>query len=260
MDDQKKERRAGIQSLNVSLDIIEHLTDTGEAGITELAATSDVTKSTVHSHLTTLEDRGYVIKEGSTYKPGVKFLKLGRGIQRHERLYEAAKDDIDELIDDIGERAQVMIREGNQGAHIYRAAGDRAVKTDSDIGTHVAMHATAAGKSYLSCLEDEEIELIIEATGLPQYTDETITTEEELFEVIEETRERGFALNMEENIEGLRAIGAPITDDVSGDVLGAISVSGPTTRFAGEYLNETLPTKVMQVAKVVSIKATYHDI
>jgi len=251
----------GIKSVGVTFDIIEHLDATGSAGVSEIADSVGVTKSTVHYHLRTMEDRDYVVQENDgRYRLGFKFLKYGRGIQRRERLYSVAKPDVDELIDEIGERAQVMIREKDRGVHIYRVASERAVKTDSDVGTHVHLHATAAGKAYLAELTDEEIESIVASEGLPQFTPQTITSREDLLDEIETVRELGHAFNMEENCEGLRAVGTAIRREDSGEVLGAVSVSGPTTRFTGSYFEEELPARLREVAKVIGIKATYHQL
>lgn len=249
--------RSNIQSLDVTLDIIEHLATVDRAGVTELADAAGVTKSTAHAHLSTLANRSYVVNEAGQYKLGMRFLRLGRTLQQNEPLYSIAKDEVDELIDEIGERAQVMVREGNAGAHVYRTTGDRAITTDSDVGTNVHLHATASGKAYLSCMADDEVERIVDATGLPKLTDATITDRDELFAELDRVRERGYALNMEENFQGLRAVGAPIRNTNTGEVLGALSVSGPTTRFTDDYIENELAEKVKNVAQVLSVKATY---
>jgi len=260
MDHESPQKRK-IKSIQVTFDIIETLDERVKAGVSELADACNVTKSTAHYHLRTLNELGYVVRDSDgTYELGLRFLRLGRRVQVRQPLYALAKPEIDELIADIGERAQLMVREGDLGAHIYRAVSDRAINTDSDIGSHVHLHATAAGKAYLAELPPDEVESIIQNEGLPRFTPNTITTREGLFDNLRLVREQRHAFNMEENLEGLRAVGVAIKRDNTRDVLGALSVSGPTTRMAGQFLTEDVPSKLKEVAKIIGIKATYQQI
>jgi len=92
--------------------------------------------------------------------------------------------------------------------------------------------------------------------GLPQATENTITDPDALGERLETVRRRGFALNDEERLKGLRCVAVPVTAD-SGEVLGAISVSGPTTRMQGDRFRSDLPARLRQVSNVVELNVTH---
>lgn len=87
-------------------------------------------------------------------------------------------------------------------------------------------------------------------------TRNTITSRDGLYEEIERTKERGYSINDEERVQGMRAIGAPIVTERDA-VLGSISVSLPITRLKGELFEETVPALVRETASVIAVKKTY---
>lgn len=245
-----------VQATETSFALIELLKEADDAGVTELARALDLSKSTVHDHLYTLRELGYVVREDGRYRLGLQFLDLGDHARNSQNLYHAAKGETDDLVEAVGERGQVMVEENGKGIYIYQVRTDRAVKTDSHIGTTVALHATAVGKSFLAHLPPAERTELLDAIDLRAQTAKTLTDRTALEEQLETIRERGYALNDEERIDGMRAVGAPILSD-TGSVLGALSVSGPTTRMNGEWFHEEVPEMVRQAARVIGIRATY---
>lgn len=248
-----------IESTKTSFRIIEQIKEDGRAGTSELANQLDLPKSTVHRHVKTLEELGYVLEEDGGYRLGLRFLDLGDKSRSQQNLFTIAKPEVDELIEDTDERAQVMVEEHGYGVYIYQTKGERAVKTDSHTGTRVHLHATAVGKAYLAFLPESRVEEIIDTVGLPAITSETITDPDELFAELEKIRERGVAFNDEEKTVGMRAVGAPIRRTDSGDVIGGLSFSAPTTRFSGSMYESEIPERIQTVAKVIGLKATYSE-
>jgi DNA-binding IclR family transcriptional regulator len=241
-----------------SFDIIERLADTPEgAEISVLAAEMDVAKSTVYNHLQTLRELGYVVKREDRYALGLQFLTLGDRARRRYPLYHYAKRETDSLVEAVGERAQVMVEENGHGVYIYQTKADGAVQTDSHTGTVVSLHATAVGKAYLAFLPEDERNRLLGDAVLESETPNTVTDRERLLADLQSVRERGYAVNDEEKTMGMRAIGAPIQSDDTETVLGAISVSGPTTRMNGEWFRKEVPEMVRQAAQVIGIRATY---
>lgn len=252
-----KDDHAGrIKSVETSYEILEYIRDHEGVGATDVANALSVSKSTAHGHLSTLESLGYLIKTDDEYRIGLQFLELGHHARSRYNLYEAAKSEADQLAQTTGERCQVMVVEDFQGVYIYQTAGEQAVQTDSHIGSPVELHCTAVGKSYLAHLPEDELEAYLETVGLPARTDHTITDRAEFLAELEQVRERGYALNLEERIEGMRAVGAPILTD-SGEILGSISVSVPTTRIEDTVHESELPEQVQRSARVITIKTTY---
>lgn len=246
----------GIKSIDTTFRIVNELKKQNGAGITVLADTLGRSKSTIHSHLATLEEQEYVVKDGDTYHVGLRFLTLGGHARTRMNIAETAKPEIDDLAAETGETATVMTEEYGRGVYLYQTQGQQAVNTDSNIGTRVQLHCTAVGKAVLAHLDEERVETILDRQGLSKRTENTITDRETLRAELERIRERGYAFDEEERIEGIRCVAAPITigDD---DVLGALSVSGPTRRINGDRFEEKLPTEVTDAARVVEINMEY---
>lgn len=251
------EENTGVQATQTSFTIVETIAERGSAGITELANDLGTSKSTIHNHVQTLVERGYLIQDGTEYRLGLRFLTLGDLARRKHGLYHAARQEVDELVDAIGERGQVMVEEDARGIYVYQVKSDQGVQTDSHTGTTVDLHATSVGKSYLAFLPEDGRESLLDRIELQPQTANTIVDREEFEAELDGIRERGYAFNDEERITGMRAVGAPILSD-SDEVLGALSISGPTTRLNGEWYREEVPERVQQAARVIGIKATYN--
>ncbi|RLM49443.1 IclR family transcriptional regulator [Halorubrum sp. Atlit-28R] len=248
---------ASVGATERSFSIIEQLGERGGCGVSELAESLSISKSTVHNHLQTLRSLGYVVQDGDEYRLGLQFLGLGDRARQHHDLYHVAKPETDNLVEAVGERAQVMVEDDGVGIYIYQSLADQAVRTDSHIGTVVDLHATSVGKAYLAHLPDDRLDEVLEAISFTEQTPDTLTEVESLRAELNEIAERGYAFNDEERTVGMRAVGAPILSADDNRVLGAISVSGPTTRMKGTWYREEVSEMVTQSAQIIGIRATY---
>lgn len=241
-----------VLSVDRAFDILEEIRDREEAGITQLAEELDVSKSTIHNHLNTMANRGYVVNENDRYRLGFRFLSFPDVVQKSNRLYQTAVNEIDELVNRTGERSQLLVKEKGHGIYIYQQTDSRAIRTGSRVGTRVMLHSSAIGKALLAYQPSEEVDQILDRDGLPPMTENTITSREAFEDELERVREIGVAFDDEEGIEGMRCVAAPIKNDQNISV-GAISVSGPCTRIQEERFQETLPQEVQQTAQAIEI-------
>jgi DNA-binding IclR family transcriptional regulator len=209
----------------------------------------------VYNHLTTLQETKFVVKDGDTYSLSLQFLMLGEYVRNQNTLYQIGKPEIDTLAAETGEYAHLSTEQHGLGVNLYKLPGDKAVGTDyqtSKLQKPDYLHFSATGKAILAYLPDERVDEIIDRYGLVRKTANTITDRDELFAERERIREQGYATNDEEEIEGLRAIGAPILDR-EGDVLGSLSVSGPTNRMHDETYHEEIVERVVNAANVIEV-------
>lgn len=245
-----------VRTTEKTLRLVEALRETDGAGVTELANRVDMGKSAVHNHLSTLREYGYVAKEGDTYRTGLKFLEVGGQRRNRMELYDAAEPEVNELAQRSGELCNLMTEEGGVGVYLYRAKGDNAVELDTYAGRRTYLHTTALGKAILAHLPRSRVEEILDRHGLPAETDRSITDEAALFEELDRVRDRGYAVDDEERLRGLRCVAVPIrTSDER--VLGAVSISSPRSRMKGERLEHDVPEMVQSVANVVELDINY---
>ena len=245
-----------IKTTTTVFGIIEYIQNNEQATLGDITDSLDKAKSTVHAHLTTLENHGYLIREDDTYRLGLRFLNLGMAAKnRYGKLNQLAKPVLEQLADETGEAVWLFVEEQGLGIYLECAIGEHSIHTVARIGQHRKLHTLAAGKSILAHLPETRIDEIIEHHGLPERTEYTITDPDALKEDLARTRERGYAYNEDESIVGISAVGAPVL--VDGSVAGAISVAAPTNRLKGDRFTDALPNLVLGAANEIEIKLAY---
>ncbi|WP_255197455.1 IclR family transcriptional regulator [Halorarius litoreus] len=247
-----------VKSTGTAFAVVEALVALDGAGVSELAGHLGIAKSTAHRHLTTLEQSGYLVREGNVYNIGLKFLQLGE-YSRHTRPgYTLTKRIVDEIARETEERSVFIVEEHGQAVYLYRGIGPHAVTTDSTVGTRRPIHTVAGGKAILAQLPRERVDAIIDEWGLEARTDATITTRDSLYEELDAIRERGVAYNRGETIEGLNAVAVPVMS-APGEVVGALSVSGPANRLQGEWLEAEIPDLLLGLVNELELNLTHSD-
>jgi DNA-binding IclR family transcriptional regulator len=241
-----------VQSVRTALEILGLLEEQEGAGVTEVADHLDLTKGTVHTQLATLREQGFVAKQGDDYHLGLRFLELGENAKKRLSVPEVAKRELDTLAEETDTRTQLIVEENGMAICVYLARGPNAILPPTDVGYREYLHCIASGKALLAHLPDERIEAVIEKHGLPARTESTITDRERLFEELGEIRERGYTLNDEEKLRGLRAVGAPVLGQ-DGDPLGAISISDTARNMDDQLFHEAMPDRIMGAANIIEV-------
>lgn len=238
------------------LRILIALKERGGGGVTEISEEFGLAKSTVHDHLRTLHDAEFVVKKDNKYYVGLRFLDFGEVARQQRANHELIREKVNLLAEQTGERAQFIVEEHGHGIYLDLATGDQAVQTNARTGKRVALNASSAGKSILAHLPRERVEGIIEDEGLSAETPDSITDVDTLFEELERIRERGYAVNREESVVGLHAVGAPIKGS-NGTILGGLSISGPAHRLKGEWFNDEIPNILLGAVNEIELNIAF---
>lgn len=220
-----------INSVGRSFRILKSLVERDGAGVNELATELGYAPSTVHAHLATLQQLGYVLTTNGEYDVSNRFLYFARYARTRVTGLDVVETNVSRLAEETDERVQFMIEEQGRGIYIAKAEGRHSAPNNTTLGTPRYLHICASGKAILAHLPEERVSEIVAQWGLPAQTERTITDEETLHAELEAIRERGYSTNEGETVNGLTAIGAPIrsADD---QVIGSISISGPTHRLS----------------------------
>lgn len=250
-----KDARNPVKAVQNTARILDEIRRNEGARVKTLEERLDLTKGAIHNHLATLQESGYVVKESEEYQLGLRFLDIAHHARNRFKILDIVGDQVDRLAEESGELVLFTVEENHKGVCLYKAEGKNAVQTDLYVGYRNDLHHTAVGKAILAFLPKAKRREIIENGDLAQITDATITEEQQLYEELEEIRERGLAYNHGESIQGLVGVGAPVRDQ-EGGVLGAISVIGPTSRLNEQQLEEEFPQPLMQTVNVIEINAT----
>ncbi|MBB5870298.1 DNA-binding IclR family transcriptional regulator [Allocatelliglobosispora scoriae] len=232
------------------LSVLDGLAD--HERLAEITAATGLPKSTVHRILQSLVARGYATTDGEGgYLPGPRVLALAGRVMGRLDPAKAARPALTALRDRTGFTVHLGLRSGDEVVYADKLAADRPYEMRSRVGQSLHLHSTAIGKAILAALPEEQVRAICARTGLPRLASRTITDLGALLRVLAEVRERGYAVDDEENEPGLRCVAAVVTGG-QGEVVGAVSVSA----LALELGPEAIPGVGAQaVAAAVEISA-----
>lgn len=225
-----------IQVLDRALAILDVLgSQQNESSLAELSATVELHKSTTHRLMIVLERHRLVAKNPETgrYRLGLKLFELGSKAIASKDLLQHSLPHLHGLVKETGETVHLCILDEGEVLYIQKIEPQRSVRMASSIGRRAPAHSTAVGKAILAELPDHEVNAVILRHPLKSSTPNTITSAEKLKAELRATRTRGYAIDDEENEEGVRCVGAAVRDH-SGRPVAAISVSGPSFRITKE--------------------------
>ncbi|WP_152043125.1 IclR family transcriptional regulator [Salinigranum salinum] len=252
-----------IKSVDRTVEIMEGIHALGGATVSELAERTGLSPGTVHTHLSTLDDRGFVRKVDGRYDLGYQLMVFGEYVRNHSTLYRHGREVVDGLADETGDAVHLIVEDDGLEVILYESFGQDAVGTEFYIQNREFatrhLHYSAAGKAILAHLSRERVEEIVERHGLPGRTDRTVGDVDVLFEELERVRDRGFAVNDEEAVRGLHAVGAPVLDRYK-EPIGAISLSAPTSRHRNDAFADEAVERVMEAANIIEVNVQTSDI
>lgn len=254
--DQPERSETNISSIVKSIEIIDYVLESKHTRITDISTNLGIPKSTVHRYVKTLENQGILVKRENSYQVSLKLLYYGKIIQNMYDPENLIYNNIVDLSKLTEERVQFMILEDDKMVYVYRELGQRGVDTSTIAGKKMPLHATSGGKVILATLPERKRTELIERLKLERYTENTITSKDELFEELVEIRQDGYSINREEYIDGLRAVSVPVRL-FDGQVFGAIGVSGPKHRIKGKITEQDLVERLQGTANEIELKYDY---
>lgn len=246
-----RHQNATIQSVDRAIRILEYLADQGgSASLSNVARSLDLNRSTVHGLLTTMRQRGIVTQDGNGhYALGIKLFELGTLAVSRLDLRAIAGPLLQGLVDEFQETVHLVVSDGLDAVYIDKRESPRSMRIISQVGHRLPAYCTAVGKSLLAFKPEDELDELLDDVELEAWTRNTITDKQQLKAHLREVRSRGYALDDEEIYEGLRCVGAPIRDH-SGQVVAALSISGPSVRLGPSRIVEMIPAVVKAAAEI----------
>ncbi|WP_227015793.1 IclR family transcriptional regulator [Haloarcula sp. JP-L23] len=224
-----------------SFRIVDALRDRDAVGVTELADELSLGKGTVHKHLNTLHEMEYVVKEKGKYRLSLGFLGLGASVRTRMPIYRVIQQPLENLAESTGEAASVLIPEHTSGIYLARVTTGNEPPAELYEGKRVPLTATAAGKAILAYLPADERDRILDESGLPKLTDNTITDRETMLEELQTIHDDRTAHDRGELEADRHCVASPITD-ADNTAIAAVSVSGPAERMREKSIRQDFPS------------------
>lgn len=216
----------GTQAVRRAISLLKMFTEgEPELGLAELARRSGLNKTTTYRLLTALEMEGMLARNPATeaYHLGPQAIALGGRAQRANDLHHASRAELEALAQGTGESVTLEVLVGEDVMVISEFAGHHVLGASQTVGSRWPASRTSTGKAILAHLPDSD---------RPH-----IALSDDLRQGLPMIRAQGFAIANGELEEDFVAIGAPIFNHL-GEVVGAISAGGPSTRFTAPHVEQ----------------------
>lgn len=245
-------RRYSVASLRHSLEVLDQFAQQESWSLSDLTARVTQPKSRIYRSLITFEECGYLQREPRTgrFRLGPRLAELSTASARYEQLRWRALPPLQALADATGETVNVGILFGGEAVTVQVVEGRHAVRMHCAVGNRSPAHCNSLGKAMMAQYPDLEIDAYIQGAELKRLTPNTIVDRAALKAHLRQVRDQGFAIDDEEQAQGLRCVAVPITDH-TGLVVAAVSVAAPTTRLSLEGAIE-LAQQVKACARTIS--------
>ena len=245
----------GAKSIHRALDVLSAL-GANSSGLTlaELSRQLDLPKSTVHRILTALLERQFirVSPQQGEYRLGYEILRLSQACLESLDLVREARPRLEELNRELDETVLLGVLDelGRQIIYLDKLDTSKTVRLSSRVGRAAPAHCTALGKATLSCFEETELRQMLAEYEFTRFTDQTITDLEVFLEELNEIRERGYAVDLQEYRPNVACVAAPIRSH-TGKPLAAVSVSAPSQRVSPQR-QEQIGLMLVEAVKDIS--------
>jgi IclR family acetate operon transcriptional repressor len=205
--------------------------------LTDLASASGIPKSTASRLVSALERQGLVEQDGQRgrLRPGPAILRVAERSMLERSVVELARQSLDTLGEASGETINLAVPARHGVEHVAQVESSHFLGAGQWLGRLADFHCTANGKVFMAFGR-----ATMPARDLEELTPLTITDPEQLRLELQTVRAEGFAEAVEELEIGLAAIAAPVRG-AGGEVVAALSITGPTVRMTPERIAELKP-------------------
>jgi IclR family transcriptional regulator, pca regulon regulatory protein len=246
-----------VQSLQRGLAVIRAFdADHPKLTLSEVAATTGVTRAAARRFLLTLTELGYVRADGRRFSLTARVLELGYAYLSSLTLPEVAEPHLEALVAEVNESTSVSVLDGSDIVYVARVPVSRIMTVAISVGTRFPAYATSMGRVLLAGLPAPELEEYLSGLNPQSLTSRTINSIAALRAELERVRAQGWALVNQELEEGLRAVAAPIRDP-DGNVVAALNISAHASRTLESMRRDLLPPLLAAAARIeADLKST----
>ena len=255
---EKAEENYKVPNLEKGIAVLEYLSlHTQGETLQDIKSALDISQTTAYRILNTLVRLDYLIYNEDTkrYKLSRKLLTLGfRSLNEHN-LLETVLPRLRDLRDQVKETACFGVLGDRKGIFIEQAQGHHTFRFILSPGKPFDLHCSAPGKAIMAYLPNTVRDRYLSYMEFTRYNARTITTRDAYLEELEKVRKLGYAMDNEEELNGVICIGAPIFN-YTGYPCGAIWISGPKDRLSKEVVRVSADC-IRKVAQTISLELGY---
>lgn len=227
-----------VRSVERALLLLEHLSATGGINLSQLARDTRLSVSTCHRLLTTLQARGFVRYDRTSWQwlVGHRALAVGATFAEARDLVGVARPIMVRAARESGQMVNLGVTSAAGVAFLHRVDPRTPSMSGAPVVSSIPLHCSSIGKAILARLQEHEVRDLIEADGLAPRTAKSITRAKQLFADLKHCERRGYAIDDEENTVGLRCVAATIFDEFCRPA-AAVSIAAAAERLDGERID-----------------------
>jgi DNA-binding IclR family transcriptional regulator len=247
-----------IRVLDRAFTILELLSDGRPRTVMEISKGIKLSVSTTFRLLSTLSFYNYITRDQvDRYSLGLACLELARAYQSSNDLRKVAFSEMEILRDDLKETVHLAVLNKMEVVYIEKLQGLHPVGLlGSQVGGRAPAHCTGVGKALLAYQDLEKVRSFFDGHELPRFTPHTITEPGRLLEELTQIKQNGYSVDEQEHEVGVCCIAAPIFN-MDGQVVAALSVSGPNIRMEPVRENVDVINKVKETVFSISRQLGY---
>ncbi|MCX7570623.1 IclR family transcriptional regulator [Tumebacillus sp. DT12] len=218
-----------------------------ELGLSDIAKRIGLHKSTVHRLLASLESKGFIRRHPQTekYRLGWSVLELVSNVYQSDDLSSIVSPEMTRLRDLLGETISLYVLSGIERIRIQAIESKQPVRRVANVGRRLPLYVGASGKVLLAYSSEELLEELMTDSSWPPEL-----SRDEFRHALQQVRESGYAVSIEEREPGAAAVAAPIRGR-NGEAVAALSISGPVDRFTPEAV-ERFAQEVRKSAEMLT--------
>jgi IclR family pca regulon transcriptional regulator len=234
------------------LEVIRAFTrDHSALTLSEVAAIARMPAATARRCLLTLEELGYVTRNGRDFLLRPKVLELGAAYLESMDIEHLTKTHLEELARKTGDSAALCVLDGTDIVYVARTSVRTIVRLEAHVGSRFPAHATSMGRVLLAGLSPERLEKYFQTAKFPALTEHTLTDPARIRQAIEECRRTGYAAAEDELAYGVVAVAVPVFDPY-GRVVAALNSSSHSKRITKTKLVRERLAMLQQASRQIS--------
>jgi IclR family pca regulon transcriptional regulator len=219
--------------------------------LSEIARDAHIPAATARRCLLTLEELGYVTRNGRDFLLRPKVLELGAAYLESMNIEQVTKNHLEELARNTADSAALCVLDGSEIVYVARASVRTLLRLEAHIGSRFPAHATSTGRVLLAGVSPERLQRYFESAKLEALTERTVTDPAKLRSLIEEARRSGYSAVEDELAYGVIALAVPVFDH-RGRVVAALNSSSHSRRTTRARLVRDRLAMLQQVSRQIS--------
>ncbi|NTW03898.1 MAG: IclR family transcriptional regulator [Oscillochloris sp.] len=239
-----------VPAVHRALTILALFEEQADWSLTEIHQRLEISKSTVHDLLATLQHHGYIERDSLSqrYHLGSTILNLARYVPNQPQLADLAQPWLNRIRDQVNETVFLGVYVDGHPTLQANAEARQMLKMSAPIGKRLPTYSGSFGKVYMASLSDEECVKLLTERPIRPFTDYTVTALPEILAEVARVRAQGYASDDQEYVADVWSTAAPIYR--RGQLIAAILVAGIRTRM-DEHIRKQATAGVIEATTAI---------